>query len=420
MFNPKILKDDFPIFYHQPGLVYLDSASTSLKPISVITKLEEYYKQYSANVHRGIYELAEKATEEYEETRKITALFLHAKRPEEIVFTRGTTESINLVASALGPEILEEGDEIVTSIMEHHSNFVPWQHLATQTGALFKIIDVNRHFELAIIKEKIIDDHIEIDLGGVITKLTKILALGYISNALGTVNPIKEVIQAAKKINPSIITIVDAAQAVPHMKIDVQELGCDFLAFSSHKMLGPTGVGVLWGRYELLERMPPYQFGGEMIYKVALDKTTYKAPPYKFEAGTPPIAGVIALKAAIQYLEYLGFDAIRNHEMSLVELAEQELNAAFNSDITFYRSPHTKRRAGILTFTLKDLHPHDLAQILSEEKVCIRAGHHCTQPLHKHLDIAASARASFYIYNTEEDVHALVKGLQKAKNIFKK
>lgn len=418
MLHPKLIKNDFPIFTHNPGLVYLDSTATSLKPRSVIEKEVEYYSHYSGNIHRGIYDIAEKATSEYEDTRKKVASFIKASRPEEIIFTRGTTEGINLVASTLGLDSVEEGDEIVTTIMEHHANFVPWQQLTAQTGALFKIIELNENYELGITNYE--GETQSIDLTGVITKRTKILALSYVSNTLGTINPVKQIIAAARKINPQIVVVVDAAQAAPHMQLDVQDLGCDFLAFSSHKMLGPTGVGVLWGRYDLLEKMSPYQLGGEMIREVTLESTIYKEPPHKFEAGTPNIAGVIAFKAAIQYLEEIGFDEIRKHEISLVQKAEARLKEEFHESVTTYHPSHIEHRAGILTFTFRGIHPHDLAQVLNEDHIAVRAGHHCTQPLHRYLKSAATARASFYIYNTEEDIEALVTGLHKAKKIFKK
>lgn len=418
MFNPKQIRNDFPIFYHNPKLTYLDSAATSLKPISVINKIEEYYKKYSANIHRGIYQIAEKATEEYEETRKVLALFLNAKKPEEIVFTRNATEAINLLASTIGFELLNPEDEIVTTILEHHSNFVPWQQLAFKSGAVFKIIDINEQFELGITKYE--KTQVKINLKQIVTKRTKILAISYVSNTLGTINPVKEIIKEAKRINPEIITIVDAAQAVPHMKVDVQDLGCDFLVFSSHKMLGSTGVGVLWGRYELLLQMPPYQYGGDMIHQVQLEKTTFNAVPHKFEAGTPHIAGVIALKEAIAYLEYYGFEAIRKHELTLKMYAKTELEKAFGEAINIFSPQVNERSGGIVTFTIKGIHPHDIAQVLDEDNIAIRAGHHCTMPLHTHLQIPASARASFYLYNDEEDVDKLVKGLQKVTKIFTK
>ncbi len=423
MFNPKQIRNDFPIFYHNPKLTYLDSAATSLKPISVINKIDEYYKKYSANIHRGVYEMAEKATEEYEETRKILALFLNAKRPEEIVFTKNTTEAINLVASTLGEEIMNQGDEIVTTILEHHSNFVPWQHLAFRTGGVFKIIDINDQFELGIVEKK--DqrgekDTFTINLKHIVTRNTKILAISYVSNTLGTINPIKEIIREAKKINPEIITIVDAAQAVPHMKIDVQDLDCDFLAFSSHKMLGPTGVGVLWGRYELLDKMSPYQFGGDMIREVKLDATTFNSVPHKFEAGTPHIAGVIGLKEAIAYIEYYGFEHIRVHERALTMYALKQLKDMFADDVTFYTPKHIQYLGPVMTFNLKGIHAHDVAQVLDESHIAVRGGHHCTMPLHTHLKIPASVRASFYMYNDEEDVDNLVTGIKRVFKTFKK
>ncbi len=415
MFNPKQVRDDFPIYYHRPDLVYLDSAATSLKPISVINKINEYYKKYSSNIHRGIYEIAEKATEEYEETRKIISLFIHANRPEEIIFTRGTTEGINLVASALGNEIVTEGDEIVTTILEHHSNFVPWQQLAFSAGADFKIIDINDNYELAVL-----DNKRKINLDGVITKKTKILALALVSNTLGTINPVKEIISAAKKNNPNIITVVDAAQAVPHIKVNVEDLGCDFLAFSSHKMLGPTGVGVLWGKHTLLDKMQPYQYGGDMIREVRIDKTVFNDLPYKFEAGTPNIADVIGLKEAVAYLQYYGLDAIREHEKKLVVFAMKKLREEFNEEITLYGPKEVEHRGGVLSFSFKDIHPHDIAQILDEDKIAIRAGHHCTMPLHAFLKVPATARASFYLYNDEEDIEKLVLSIKKAKKVLSK
>ncbi|HRN70139.1 MAG TPA: aminotransferase class V-fold PLP-dependent enzyme [Candidatus Woesebacteria bacterium] len=440
MFNPKQIRNDFPIFQHHTSLTYLDSAATSLKPISVINKIEEYYKMYSANIHRGIYQIAEKATEEYEETRKVLALFLNAKRPEEIIFTKNTTEAINLVASSLGLDIMNPEDEIVTTILEHHSNFVPWQQLSFKTGGVFKIIGINENYELGITNFSNVilskaknpvtieqdpsssttpQDDI-VNLKQIVTKKTKILALSYVSNTLGTINPVKEIIAEAKKINPEIITVVDAAQAIPHMKVDVQDLGCDFLAFSSHKMLGPTGVGVLWGRYELLLQMSPYQFGGDMIKQVKLEQTTFNDVPHKFEAGTPNIADVIGLKEAITYLQYYGFEAIRKHELRLKMYAVSELQKVFEDTITIYSPQVNERTAGIITFTLDGIHAHDIAQVLDEENIAIRAGHHCTMPLHSHLQIPASARASFYLYNDEEDVYKLVSGIKKVFTTFKK
>ena len=300
------LKSDFPIFKNIPSLVYLDSTATSLKPKPVIDKEIEYYEKYSANVFRGVYKISEKATEEYEETRKIIRKFINAKKTEEVIFTRSTTESLNLIAYSLGRKIINKGDEIVTTIMEHHSNFVTWQVLAGEIGAKFKVINITDQGFLDLGLDNIKNQKLKIkNLEQVITRKTKIFALTYVSNVLGTINPIKEIVMAAKKINPKVIVVVDAAQAVPHMKVDVQDLGCDFLAFSSHKMLGPTGIGVLWGRYELLDQMFPFNFGGEMIQEVYIDKTIFKGPPHKFEAGTPHIAGVIALKESILSLIHI-------------------------------------------------------------------------------------------------------------------
>jgi len=412
------LKKDFPIFTKHPELVYLDSAATSLKPKSVIDKLLEYYTDYTANIHRGIYKNAEKSTQEYEETRKAVAKFINANRTEEIIFTRGTTEGINLVASTVGIDIIEKGDEIVVSRMEHHSNFVPWQQLAFQTGADFKIIDLNDKYELAVTNYE--NGKLRVDLSGVITKKTKIMALVLVSNTLGTINPIKEIIAQAKKINPEIITVVDAAQAIPHMKVNVQDLGCDFLAFSGHKMLGPTGVGVLWGKYDLLNKMSPYQYGGDMIRQVKIEETTFNDVPHKFEAGTPHIAGVIALKASIKYLENIGYKTIREHEKNLAMYMARALSYEFPDFVKCYGPRDIEHMSGIVTFTLKGLHPHDVAQVLDEDNIAVRAGHHCTMPLHDLLGVPATTRASFYIYNTEKDIDKLIAGLKKATKILSK
>ncbi len=412
MIDASSIKNDFPIFDSQPDLVYLDSTATSLKPKSVIEKINEYYRSYSANVHRGIYALSEKATAEYEAAREAIAEFIHANRSEEIIFTRNTTESLNLIAYSLGRDIIRENDEIVTTQMEHHSNFVPWQTLALENGGVFKIIEVSPEGYLTTAGDK------NIDLHKVISRKTKILALTYVSNVLGTINPIREIISNAKKINPDIITVVDAAQATPHMLINVEEIGCDFLAFSSHKMLGPTGIGVLWGKYDLLDRMFPFQFGGEMIMEVSLEKTTFKKPPYKFEAGTPHIAGAIGLHAAINYLKKIGMNEIHLHEQKLIEYAQKTLIQAFGSKIRILGPNNIKDKTGIVSFSLGDIHPHDIAQILDEDQIAVRAGHQCAMPLHTSLKIGASARASFYLYNTKADVDKLISGLQKVEKVF--
>ena len=414
MFDPKKIKKDFPIYNQHPNLVYLDSGATSLKPRVVVEKITEYYNQYSANIHRGIYQISELASLEYEETRSVVATFIGADSPSEIVFTRNSTESINLIASTVGQDIIESGDEIVTSIMEHHSNFVPWQQLAFSKGADFKVINIE-NYEL-----RIKNDKSKIDLSDIITKKTKILALTLVSNVLGTINPIKEISQAARKMNPNIIIVVDAAQAVPHMLVDVKNLGCDFLVFSSHKMFGPTGVGVLWGKANLLKKMDPYQYGGDMIDIVSLEKTTFAEPPHRFEAGTPNIAGVIGLKAAIRYIKNIGIENIKIHENKLANLAIAKLDKAFGEKIRILGPKADLNRSGIISFTINGVHPHDIAQICDEEQLAVRAGHHCAMPLHTCLNIPASTRASFYIYNTPTDVDKLAISLQRAVKILKK
>lgn len=405
MMDAKKIKKDFPIFTHHSNLVYLDSAAMSLKPLSVITAVDEYYRQYSANVFRGIYKLSEKATEEYENTRKKIALFINAGDEREIIFVRNTTEAINLIAYSWGRLNIKKGDEIVTTIMEHHSNFVPWQQLALENGAVFKVVDIDEEGCLLPVDEAI-------------SKKTKILALTYVSNALGTINPVKEIIEAAKKINPKIITIIDAAQAVPHMKVDVQDLGGDFLAFSGQKMLGPTGAGVLWGKQELLEAMPPFLFGGEMIKEVHLNKTIFNDLPHKFEAGTPHIAGVIGLRAAVDYLINLGMDEVKKHERELTLYALEKLNEIEN--LTIYGPNNVSLRSGVVILNIKGIHAHDVAAVLDEDNICVRSGHHCVMPLHRRLGIPASVRATFYVYNAKEDVDKLIAGLKRVKNFFHK
>lgn len=410
MLNITSIKKDFPIFTHHPRLVYLDSAATSLKPQSVIDKIVEYYTQYSANIHRGIYALSEKATQEYEETRQMTADFIGAKDAEEIIFTRNATESLNLIAYSLGRQIISKNDEIVTTVMEHHSNFVPWQILAGETGALFKVIDIDDMGKLKVKSQKS-----KVILDNRVTKKTKILTLTYVSNVLGIVNPIKEIVKSAKTINPSIIVIVDGTKATPHMPINVQDLGCDFFVFSAHKMCGPTGVGVLWGKKEHLNSMYPFNYGGGMIREVTIQKTSFKDTPDKFEAGTPNIAGVIGTKEAIQYIRKIGMDTIAKHLKSLTSYAFKRLKETFDDEIIIYGHPHL---SGIISFNLKNYHPHDVAQIADEDNIAIRAGHHCAMPLHARLGISATIRASFYIYNDEEDIEKLIKGLRKAQKIL--
>lgn len=386
---------DFPLLkrrIHGKRLIYLDSAATSLKPQAVIDKITEYYTKYSANIFRGIYTISEEATEEYEVAREKIAHFIHAPSKDEIVFTRNTTESINLVAAGI-----KKSGEIVVSIMEHHSNFVPWQQLAKcSVWGLGKegTLDLN-------------------ELEKLITRKTKVLAITAVSNVLGTINPIAQIVRIVKRISPACIVVVDAAQAVPHMPIDVQAWGADFVAFSSHKMLGPTGVGILWGKMEHLEKMSPYQYGGEMIEEVHVERTIFKKPPYKFEAGTPNIAGVIGFGAAIDYLEKLGMDNVRAHEVEITAYALKQLKLLGN--VSIYGP---QDRGGVIAFTMKGVHAHDIAQVLDEDNICIRAGHHCAMPLHEYLHLSATARASFYVYSTKKDVDALVTGLEKVRKLF--
>ncbi len=426
MLNVNKIKKDFPIFKFHPQLVYLDSAAMSLKPKVVMEAMDDYYLNYSANVFRGIYRLSEKATEEYELARKKISQFINATTDKEIIFVRNTTEAINLIAYAWGRLNIRKGDEIVMTIMEHHSNFIPWQMLAGELGAKLKIIDItddgyldlglgDDESQISNIKES--KKNIKITLDGIITKKTKILTLTYVSNVLGTINPVKEIITAAKKINPKIIVIIDAAQAIPHLKVDVKDLNCDFLAFSGQKMLGPTGVGVLWAKIDHLKKMSPFLVGGETIREVHLDKTIFTEPPHKFEAGTPNIAGVIGLGAAVDYLNKIGIDKIRSHEEALTRYALISLREF--KDLIVYGPKEVNNRAGVLTFNLTGIHPHDVAAILDEAKICVRSGHHCTMPLHTKLGLNASVRVSFYLYNTKEDVDRLIDGLLKVKKIFK-
>jgi len=407
MFDPYVIKKDFPLLQSQKDLVYLDSTATSLKPYSVIRSLRAYYEEYSANIYRGIYKMSEIATVEYEKTRGVIAQLIHAKSSDEIIFTRNTTESLNLIMYALGERIIGKGDEIVTTIMEHHSNFVPWQQLAIKKKAKFKIINLDKHGNLDV-KGDLLEKYI--------TKKTKILTLTYISNVLGVVNDVKSIIAKAKRINPHIITIIDGAQAVPHREVNVLDLGVDFFAFSGHKMLGPTGVGVLWGKKEFLQTMNPFLYGGEMINEVYTDKTIFKESPFKYEAGTPAIAEVIALKEAAYYLKKIGLTHIEEHESKLATLAVKRLKEEFK-DI-FIVGSGIKKRAGIVSFHFEKYHPHDIAQILSERNVCVRAGNHCAMPLHQYFNIGATVRASFYLYNTQEDVEKLIDGVARLLKIL--
>ena len=405
MFIPQRIKADFPIFKNQPQLIYLDSAASSFKPQSVLDKLNEYYTNYSVNIFRGIYKLSEKATAEYEGTRVKVAQFIGAEKSEEIVFTRNTTESINLIMYAWGIPTVKKDDEIITTIMEHHANFVTWQQLCKITGARLEIVKLRNDYTL--------DTD---DLLSKITPRTKLVAFTHVSNVLGTINPVAALVKKIRAKNPHCLVLIDGAQAVPHLAVNVQELGCDFYVFSSHKMLGPTGTGVLWGRYKLLEQLNPFQYGGEMIRAVYKDRSEFQPPPHKFEAGTPDIAGVIGLGAAIDYLTHLGMDAVRTHEQEIVAYGLEQLATVKGLQIIGPTNP--KIRGGVLTFTINKVHAHDIAQILDSNNICIRSGHHCAMPLHIELGLVSTARASVHVFTTKRDIDALVSALHKVVKTF--
>jgi len=404
MFDPGEIRKDFPIFerlVRGKPLVYLDSAATTQKPLSVIAATDEYYRSYNANVHRGIYAISEEATRRYEEARDKVATFINAREREGIIFTRNATESINLVASSWGRTNLRPGDEILLTYMEHHSNLIPWQLISQQTGARLRFIPLTPDGRLDLS-----------NLSALLTDRTKLVAVTHVSNVLGTINPVVELARKAHEVGALIL--VDAAQSAPHLPIDVQAMDCDFMALSGHKMLGPTGIGVLYGKVNLLDAMPPYMGGGEMINEVQLEYATYRELPWKFEAGTPNIVGAIGLGAAIDYLSRLGMENVRTHEVSLVMYALEAMKNL--NDIEVYGP--VQERGGVIAFNVKGIHSHDVATILDEEGIAIRAGHHCTQPLMRWLDVAATARASFYLYNTKEDVDRLIEGLKIVKEIF--
>jgi len=403
---PKI-KADFPILgrtVHDKRLVYLDSAATSQKPKQVIDATSDFYSRYNANVHRAIYELGEEATREYEGAREKVAAFIHAKSPNEVVFTKSTTESINLIAYGFGIKgKIQKGDEIVGSVMEHHSNHVPWHFVKDHKGAVLKYVDVN---DDGTLKMEQYDD--------LLSKRTKIVTITLCSNVLGTINPVKEIAKRAHEVGA--VCVVDAAQAAPHMPIDVQDLDVDFLAFSGHKMLGPTGIGVLFGKAEMLEATEPLLGGGEMIREVHLGRATWNDVPYKFEGGTPNIAGAIGLGAAVDYLTNLGMDSVRAHEMEATEYALGQFRHL--DGVRTYGPSDVKKKAGVIAFTIENAHPHDIASILDVEGICIRSGHHCAQPLMERFELPATARASFYIYNDFDDADALIAGIKRVQEVF--
>jgi cysteine desulfurase / selenocysteine lyase len=398
------VRADFPILeqsVHGKPLVYLDNAATSQKPRTVIETIVRYYEEMNSNIHRGVHYLSEQATGEYEGVRKTAKEFLNAADLKEIIFVRGATEGINLVAQSYGRVHVNAGDEILITAMEHHSNIVPWQILCSERGATLRAAPIN--------------DAGELDMDAfsrLLNPKTKLVAVTHVSNALGTINPVQRIVEMAHRGNVPVL--VDGAQAVPHLKADVQALGCDFYTFSGHKVYGPTGIGILYGKRELLENMPPYQGGGDMIMSVTLEKTVYNRLPYKFEAGTPDIAGVIGLGAALHYVTNLGIEHVAAHESALLGYATAAVSA-----IPGLRVIGTaKHKAGVLSFTLENIHPHDIGTILDQEGIAIRTGHHCSQPVMQHFGIEATARASFAVYNTKEEVDRLVGGIEKVREVF--
>jgi len=403
-FDVQKVRRDFPILRRRVGdrnLVYLDNAATSQKPQAVIDAISQYYELDNANIHRGVHFLSERATEEYEGARKKVQLFLNAADASEIIFVRGATEAINLVAQTYGRTNLRAGDEVLISAMEHHSNIVPWQILCEEKGARLRVVPISDSGELMLE-----------EFGRLMGPRTKIVAITHVSNALGTIVPVQRIIEMAHREN--IPVLVDGAQAVPHLKVDVQAVDSDFYVFSGHKVYGPTGIGVLYGKSALLNAMPPYQGGGDMISSVTFEKTTYNKLPYKFEAGTPHMAGAIGLGAAIEYVNGLGMDNIAAHEHKLLAYATETVSA-----IPGIRLIGTaKEKAGVLSFLLDSIHPHDIGTILDQEGIAIRTGHHCAQPVMQRFGIAATARASFALYNTREEVDALVEGIQKVREVF--
>ena len=407
--NIENIRKDFPILqrkvHNGKTLVYFDNAATAQKPIQVIDSIHNYYLNYNSNIHRAVHQLAEEATAAYELTRDKVAKFINVKNREEIVFVRGTTEAINLVAYSWGRQNVQKGDIVVTTEYEHHSNIVPWQLLTKEKEAKLEYIGVDDNGELILDQ---LDAYLE-------TGRVKLVTFSQMSNVLGTISDTDEIIRRCHK--KGVKVLVDGAQSVPHLKVDIQKMDCDFFAFSAHKMLGPTGVGVLWARKEILENMQPFNGGGDMIREVHKYETTWNDLPYKFEAGTPNIADVIGFSAAIDYLENIGMDKVREHEIELTKYALDKLSAI--KGIILYGTPDMKKRGGVISFNLGDIHPHDLATIIDEDGVAIRSGHHCAQVLMERLDVSATSRASFYIYNTKEEVDVFVTSLNRARELFR-
>jgi cysteine desulfurase/selenocysteine lyase len=405
MFDVEAIRKDFPILQrlvHGRPLVYLDNAATSQKPLAVIDALVEYYEHYNSNIHRGLHTLAEEATARYEEVREKVRRFINAPSSASVVFTRNTTEAINLVAYGWGRKRMRAGDEIVTTVMEHHSNFVPWQVLAEETGAVLRFVDIDD------------EGRLRDNWRDLIGEKTRLVALTQMSNALGTINPVREIAEVAHAYGA--LVLIDGAQSVAHMPVDVQDIDCDFLAFSGHKMLGPTGVGVLYGRREILEDMTPFLTGGHMISRVSLEGTTWNELPWRLEAGTPNIADVIAYGAAIDYLEWIGMDEVRQHDIELTAYALNVLSQV--PGVKLYGPGDANDRGCAVSFNYGELHPHDLGTVLDQYGIAIRAGHHCAQPLMTRLGISATARASFHVYNRREEIDAMAEGIQEAARFF--
>ncbi len=402
------IRADFPIFQREINgrpLIYLDSAATAQKPRQVIQALVDFYEQTNANVHRGVHTLSMEATDAYEAARERLARFVGVEDPLEVIFTRNTTESLNLVAICWGRERLRPGDEIVASVLEHHSNLVPWQRVAQETGARIRLVPVGLDGKLDLVAYR-----------QMLSPRTRVVAIGHASNVFGTINPVAEMAEMAHAVGA--LVVVDGAQSVPHLKTDVAALGADFLAFSGHKMLGPTGIGVLWGRRDLLEEMPPFLGGGGMIREVFEDHATWAALPEKFDAGTPNFADAVATAVAADYLDSVGMDLVRKHEVELSAYALERLRA--EPDIAVYGPQRAEDRTGVVAFNLEGIHPHDAGTVLDEAGIAVRAGHHCCQPLHRLLDVAATLRASFYLYNTADEVDALVDTLATARRIYRR
>ena len=407
--NIENIRKDFPILQRKvhtgKPLVYFDNAATSQKPIQVIDAIRDYYLNYNSNIHRAVHQLAEESTAAFELTRDKVAKFINAKNREEVVFVRGTTEAINLIAYSWGRQNVQKDDIIVTTEYEHHSNIVPWQLLAKEKGAKLQYIGVDDKGELILDQ---LDEYLD-------TGRVKLVTVSHMSNVLGTISPVEDMITKCHK--KGVKVLLDAAQSVPHMKADVQKLNCDFFVFSAHKMLGPTGVGVLWARREILDSMPPFHGGGDMIREVHKYETTWNDLPFKFEAGTPNIADVIGFSAAIDYLNAIGMDKVREHEVELTKYALDKISAV--KGIILYGTPDMSKRGGVISFNLGDIHPHDLATIIDEDGVAIRSGHHCAQVLMERLEVAATSRASFYIYNTKDEIDVFIRSLNRARELFR-